>query len=462
MKIPLLIIGGGLSGLAAGIRYARFDPGVLILEKHSRIGGLNSYYYRKGHLIETGLHAITNFAEPQDKKAPLNRLLRQLKIKRSRLETHEQIGSEVCFPGRESLTFSNNPQQFRNEIANKFPNSLSGYDSLLDIIHDHDPFQPSPFKSGRRILNDFLKNDLLTDMILCPLMYYGSSIENDMDFSQFVIMFRAVFLEGFFRPGGTIKDFLDLLQNHFETFGGQIKLNSAVKKILHNNNNVSGVELFSGELIHCDHMVSTIGLEETFELLGQDIFKKRKNRLGFVESIFLLNHDNYEHFGTNRTIIFYNSGETFHYQSPKNTPVDFDSGVICFPSNFHGIEKRQSVEIRTTHLASYHHWKNLHLQKELYVKKKKHIAELSRQHIEKIIGKFETDIIFEDTFTPVTIERFTAKKRGAIYGSPEKKLNGDIGFKNLFLAGTDQGFLGIIGSMLSGVSMVNKHILPSL
>ena len=52
----LIIIGGGLSGLAAGIRFARFGGSVLILEKHFIPGGLNSYYYRKGILFETGLH----------------------------------------------------------------------------------------------------------------------------------------------------------------------------------------------------------------------------------------------------------------------------------------------------------------------------------------------------------------------------------------------------------------------
>ena len=28
---------------------------------------------------------------------------------------------------------------------------------------------------------------------------------------------------------------------------------------------------------------------------------------------------------------------------------------------------------------------------------------------------------------------------------------------NLFLCGTDQGFLGIVGSMLSGIAMANAH-----
>jgi len=70
VKVPFLAIGGGLSGLAAAIRFARFNPEVLILEKHTRIGGLNSYFYRNNRIFETGLHAITNYAEAGDRKAP--------------------------------------------------------------------------------------------------------------------------------------------------------------------------------------------------------------------------------------------------------------------------------------------------------------------------------------------------------------------------------------------------------
>ena len=32
-------------------------------------------------------------------------------------------------------------------------------------------------------------------------------------------------------------------------------------------------------------------------------------------------------------------------------------------------------------------------------------------------------------------------------------------FKRLYIAGTDQGFLGIVGAMLSGISIANKHVL---
>ena len=59
----LVIIGAGLSGLAAGIRVARFGTKTLIVEQHHRAGGLNSWYTFHGHLLETGLHARSRSEE---------------------------------------------------------------------------------------------------------------------------------------------------------------------------------------------------------------------------------------------------------------------------------------------------------------------------------------------------------------------------------------------------------------
>jgi hypothetical protein len=62
-------------------------------------------------------------------------------------------------------------------------------------------------------------------------------------------------------------------------------------------------------------------------------------------------------------------------------------------------------------------------------------------------------------FTPRTIERFTGHLNGAIYGSPDKRRAGTTSLANLFICGTDQGFLGIVGALLSGVSIANAHLL---
>jgi hypothetical protein len=60
-------------------------------------------------------------------------------------------------------------------------------------------------------------------------------------------------------------------------------------------------------------------------------------------------------------------------------------------------------------------------------------------------------------FTPRTITHYPNHLAGPIYGAPEKIRDGRTPYSNLFICGTDQGYLGIIGAMLSGITIANQH-----
>ena len=79
----------------------------------------------------------------------------------------------------------------------------------------------------------------------------------------------------------------------------------------------------------------------------------------------------------------------------------------------------------------------------------------------RFVPDFRSRVIDTDMFTPTTIRRFTGHDNGAIYGAPHKQLDGTTHLQNLFLCGTDQGYVGIIGSIISGISMANRHCLQA-
>ena len=461
MQASFVVIGGGLSGLAAAIRLARYNENVLLLERHSRVGGLNSYYYRNNRLFETGLHAITNYADKAAKHAPLNKLLRQLKISRDEIGFHQQISSEIRFP-EASLLFSNDFAELRQQISDTFPSQSDNFQRLVSYIDEADPFSEQRYRSTRAVLTEFLDDRLLVEMLLCPVLYYGSSWENDIDFKQYVIMFRSVFQEGLFRPAGTIKNLLDLLVAKLNHYGGTLKLGTGVRNIISQGEKIIGVTLENGEKILCKHLVSTIGLDETRLLLGRRKDSQGDRRLAFVESIFQLDRQALQVLPGDRTCIFYSRENDFRFEQP-DVPVCYRSGVVSLPFNFQDLQtNRDSIEIRTTHLANYQHWLTASKDSDLYEKMKEQHGRQACREVEPILGDFSDHIVFSDFFTPLTVERFTGKHGGAIYGSPRKISDGSMGYDNLVLAGTDQGFLGIVGAMLSGVSMVNRHILSKL
>lgn len=455
----LIIIGGGLSGLAAGIRAARFDQKVLILEQHWQPGGLNSYYFRQGFLLETGLHAMTNFAPPAVKHAPLNRLFRQLKLSRKHFVTHEQLGSEIIFPGH-SLSFSNDFSLLTDEIAREFPGDVDNFLRLVEQVRSYDPFALRPWTSARDFLSGILSNRQLEDMLLLPLMVYGNSEEHDMDLGQFVLMFQAIFLEGFFRPGETIRELLDMLITHFRGFGGEIRYRAQVNRVLKDGDRVSAVVLEDGTVISCDAVLSTVGLPGTAKIIDWPLdLEAHSGRMSFMETINMLPIARKSSLKSDRTIIFYNHKEKLSYCRPAEA-LDPSWGVICFPENFQDLPGIDPFQLRVTNGANYDIWKAA--GKEEYKRMKIEWSGRSAEEVGKIIGNYQQDVVYVNSFTPVTIERFTSKVGGAVYGSPVKVKDGRTPLPNLFLAGTDQGYLGIVGAMLSGVTIVNQHLLQQV
>jgi len=452
----LVVIGAGLSGLAAGIRAARFGLSTLIVEKHHRIGGLNSWYRRQGTLFETGLHAMTNYAPASEKRAPLNRLFRQLKLSRKRFLTREQFFSEIVFPWG-NLRFSNDATLLADEVRRLFPERADRFVRLLAEAEAFDPFAPAPWRSAREYLHRLLACPELENMLLLPIMVYGNAEEHDMDLAQFMIMFRALFLEGFFRPGQTIREFLALLEEQFRAFGGTLRLNSGVEEILRGGGRVRGVRLEGGEEIRAGAVLSTVGVPGTARLVGWTLDPERwTGRMSFTESIALLPTARCRELARGRTIVFFSLAEEWDYRCPQDL-IDPGWGVICFPAQFRGVQAGDLAQIRITNPASYECWKRL--DPSDYVRAKEECRQRSREASRKIVGNYEPDIVYQDSFTPLTIERFTGKAAGAVYGSPVKIRDGRTPWENLFIAGTDQGFLGIVGAMLSGVTMVNQHLL---
>ena len=294
-------------------------------------------------------------------------------------------------------------------------------------------------------------------MLLLPLMVYGNSEEFDMNLGQFVIMFRAIFLEGFFRPEQTIKELLDLLLEHYRELGGEIRYRSRVREFIPSNRGFKGVILENGEAVSADAILSTAGIPGTARLAGWPLDAAEfSGRMSFMESIYLVPLKTKKMLKSDRTIIFYNNLPEFSYCRPDKA-IEPDWGVICFPENFEGIKEPDPFQIRVTNAANYDIWKGL--DKNEYNLLKQDCISRSLEVVGKIVGNYPEDIVYTDSFTPVTIEKFTSKAYGAVYGSPVKMQDGRTPFENLFLAGTDQGYLGIVGAMLSGVTIVNQHLL---
>jgi phytoene dehydrogenase-like protein len=457
-----IIIGAGMSGLAAGIRLAYFDQRVCILERHYTIGGLNSFYRLRGRDYDVGLHAVTNFTPKGTKSGPLARLLRQLRLRWDDLALAPQIGSEIVFPGAR-LRFDNEIDTLRGEIAWAFPRQIDNFDRLArEIIQYDDLSDAHADVSARAVVSSIITDPLLVEMLFCPLMFYGSARENDMDWGQFSIMFRSIFLEGLGRPQAGVRLILKHLVRKFRGLGGELKLRSGVKRLIVGNGCVTGVVLESGEQLEARHVVSSAGWSETMRLCddGRPVPASGAGQLSFCETVATLDTAPRD-LGHQRTIVFFNDHKQFVWRKAEDL-CDVRSGVICSPDNFAydgppDTSAKNGGTMRITVLANFDHWRSL--DEESYRLEKLRWYDRITGSAVRFVPDFRAHVVDTDMFTPTTIVRYTGHENGAIYGAPEKHLDGRTHLENLFICGTDQGLVGIIGSITSGIAMANRHCL---
>ena len=288
-----------------------------------------------------------------------------------------------------------------------------------------------------------------------------------MEWPQFCIMWQALYHEGFARPFEGVRRMIRALTDQYRELGGERCMKCGVAQLRARAGRVDEIVLDDGRVITASQIISSAGLVETLRLCDDqppEIEAQSIGRLSFVETITLFDQQPRE-LGWDETIIFFNDTERLHYARPDNL-VDPRSGVICVPNNYQYSGGRQLPEgiLRVTAQANFEQWMKLVPDAVAYTAEKTRWFEVLQTTAKKFLnGKnsaaWPARPLATDMFTPRTVLHFTGHLAGAIYGSSRKVRDGRTHLANLFLCGTDQGFLGITGAMLSGITMANVHIL---
>lgn len=457
MRYDTLIVGAGLSGLAAGIRLAWAGERVAVLERHYLWGGLNSFYKLAGRRFDSGLHALTNWSPPGGpggKGGQLARALRALRIDRDSLKLGEQSTSFVAFlvEGQElRLRFSNDLDLLRSEVARLFPGETGRFEQLLAALPEYgSPRQIEP--GARARLAGLLGDPLLGEMLLCAPCLYGSAREDDMDWDAFGVLFRSIFLEGLCRPSGGIKPLLDALCQRLADEGGELRLRCGVSRIRLRGDRAVAVELEQGGELECERVLSSAGLLETLSLSGRlppQTSTPQAGRISVLETTCVLDRPTRE-LGHLETVGFFNEGPRLRWSRPEEA-CEVRTGVLVSPDNYRGQADLPEGRLRVSVLADPAAFESL--PEDEYSLAKARWSEAAIDSAARFAFDPRPHEVQRDVFTPRTIRRFTSHLDGALYGSPDKHRGGAIGLENVFLIGNDESYPGIVGALMSGIGV---------
>jgi phytoene dehydrogenase-like protein len=274
-----------------------------------------------------------------------------------------------------------------------------------------------------------------------------------------------------------VRVILRVLLEKYRQAGGERRMKCGVRRIVSESGRAERLLLDDGTEVTATHIISTVGAAETERLCeaksqipnikSQTDGGHPVGRLSYCETITVLDRPPSSLGWGDDTIIFFNDSPRFAYEQSSG-PVDPRSGVICLPNNFAFPEGQDLPEglLRCTCLANYDYWTSLPDEAAYQAEKRRWYADIQTSALRFLPPLTAADTLTRatvatDMFTPRTITKFTGHFGGAIYGSPVKIRDGRTPLANVYLAGTDQGFLGIIGAMLSGISMANFHVLAA-
>ena len=139
--------------------------------------------------------------------------------------------------------------------------------------------------------------------------------------------------------------------------------------------------------------------------------------------------------------------------------IDCRSGVICCPNNYERHDDLTECVVRVTCLANFDQWTRL--DEDAYTAAKREAYQRTTDRVAELAPELRPHVVASDLFTPRTIKKYTGHLDGAVYGIPHKRPSGETHLENLFICGTDQGLVGIIGALLSGLLMANEHGFPN-
>ncbi|MBU1343533.1 MAG: FAD-dependent oxidoreductase [Proteobacteria bacterium] len=477
-----IVIGSGISGMAAGIILAMEGERILIVEQHSVAGGMTQTYSRKGKLFPTGVHRLGSLDQGQ----PLWYYLKYLGLmdRLDFVKLDDNCFEKVYFPGK-TYDIPMGHDTYQHRLIESFPDqekSISTYFSdLKHVISNIGMYDPSitPQKDLslqytlplEKYLDAIGISGRLKSLLTANSPLYGiSSLECPL-LTHFII--SDSYLNSSFRINETNTPFSDTLANIFKSNGGEVSVNSCVKTIMIKDRTATGVILNNNEVLLSKKVIFSghpcLILDICPPELFRPVFRKRLNQDNTPGSFGVALKWKKATCPLEKNDVYIYDSWDVNDQFNRENILKEDSLGMVYLSALPEVNRSDTSDqtVAVTALTGIGSKETALLNKyykesktATYQTAKNKIAEKILHHIEQVFPDLRENIEVADTYSPVTFQRYTLTKNGSAYGikkTAQHFLEGSFlpatKVKNLFLTGQSIGFNGIHGSIVSSVNL---------
>ncbi len=449
----LIVIGAGLAGMTAANTLARAGHKVLLLEQHSKLGGLATWFRRPGgQIFDVSLHGF-----------PVGM------IKSCRRYWNAEIADSIV--QLKSIRFDNpmfslattfDREDFSRLLTGRFHVPVETVNAFFDAARNMNFYDDQAITTGRFLEKYFPGRPDVVRLLMEPITYANGSTLEDPALT-YGIVFSNFMSKGVYTFQGGTDRLVGLMREEMLQRGVDICTSSKAEKIHAAGRNVQGVAV-DGRTIKCRAVVSNANLMGTiFNLVGQENFDA-----DFIEQARAVRLNN----SSTQVYMALKPGEMIDHEACgdllfASTAAEFRTDLLLsrnitsrtysfyYPKTRPGTDRCYLVASTN---ANYGDWADL--SPEDYLAAKRDLVEGTLNALGKFVPDLRAKVEHAEAATPLTFERYTLHLAGASFGTKFEGLAVSRGLPEHIAGLYHAGSVGIImsgwlGAVNYGVIVAN-------
>ncbi|MCB2183173.1 MAG: NAD(P)/FAD-dependent oxidoreductase [Desulfobulbaceae bacterium] len=433
----VIVIGSGLGGLTVSNRLARAGHRVLLLEHHHRLGGLATWFKRKGHTFDVSLHGF-----PYGMVKTCRKYWNE-SIKNSIVQLKNIVFDNPQF----SLKTTFDKVDFTQILNSKFGIPSAVIDDFFTTVRKMN-FYDDQSMTTRELFEKFFPGRTDVHRLLMEPISYANGSTLDDPAITYGIVFSNFMNKGVFTFRGGTDKLIGMMSDELLANGVTISTKAKVDHVIIEKGKVKGVAV--GErVISAPCVISNSGITNTVDnLAGREVFPD--DFLGEFDKVQINNSSCQVYMGIRQgesfpevgDLLFTSTAESFDAAEMRDFNTKSRTFSVYYPETR---PDHPDYTVVASMNSNYDDWAGL--SDEDYEKAKQDMIERSLNDLERYIPDIRQKCDWLEAATPKTFNRYTLHTKGTSFGTKFPGL--DIS-RNIFKVVPGLFHVGSVGIIMSG------------
>jgi len=452
----VIVIGSGLGGLTGANVLAKCGHKVLLLEHHYQLGGLATWFTRKGgHIFDISLHGFPHGMIKSCRKywsQDIADAIVQLKGVRF---INPQFQIDTTF----------DRDDFTRQLVETFKIPAETVEKFFTDLRAMNFYDNNTETTGQMFERYFPGRDDVKRLLMEPIAYANGSTMDDPAIT-FGIVFSNFMSKGVFTFQGGTDKLIKRMAEELKKNGVEIRKHVLVEKILteevDGRKRVCGV-VANGKTIRCSAVLSNSNVKNTvLRMAGEENFTPdfvaatkavRVNSSSCQVYLGIRKGETLPHIGD---LVFTSDEPKFSSEKLVDLHTTSRTFSMYYPDTRPGTD-RYTVVVSIN--ARYQDWQGM--TDEEYAKHKERLIEESLTSLERFIPDIRGKVEWKEAATPRTVEHYTKHWHGTSFGTKFEGLKISMDLPTQLPGLYHAGSVGIImsgwlGTINYGVIVANQ------